>query len=289
MMTQSTGTIAGTRCVILEGDSMTDWHLAPQRASGARQSDSNAPSTETWRGHGGKASWIAALTQGWSEGRQRIEGAIQDVNLRGEAQRPRRKRTRGDNGDSLDITRVYCGDLDHAWERTSRGGHRTGRARIATVVVNITISAAQAPDDLFWRGAATVRAVDALEATGTRCRVIVAFQTMSAHAGVPCTISLAVAKDHNDPLDLDRLAHAVSHSCSLRYAAFRSYEHAKDVGALSGGYGYPQYAPLSTLKGSRLMDAAEQIIEVDPSITSQYTAQRWLAENEVLRAVEVAS
>jgi hypothetical protein len=166
---------------------------------------------------------VAALADtGWQRGVDRITEAMEGITDAVTPKSVRRRRVWSDQGDALDIHRVYSGQLDTAWTRTVRS---PANARILqTVVVDSLDSGGVSADVIFWRGAAVVTLADRLQAAGYAVEVVSAWTGKVSSTGerMVCRV---VCKPHSAPLDLPTLAATVA--CP---AFFRMLGHAWQVG-----------------------------------------------------------
>ena len=116
-------------------------------------------------------------------------------------------------GDVVDIGRYLTGEPEH-WLTEADGDN--GRARVVKIVANTCVSAAVQPEVMCQRGAAILAAIDAIEASGTRCEVWCGYSAKK-HGSYEKLDILVPVKYAGQPLDQDRLAFAlVSPSFSRR-------------------------------------------------------------------------
>lgn len=108
------------------------------------------------------------LTHGWREGAERL-AAMQRPEV-GIGRTNRRRRVRGDHGDSLDPHAVMRGDLGRAWERTRRTESKA--PLFVTIWANCGLMGKTSAEQAFWRGAAIVAICDALTLAGHQVEVI---------------------------------------------------------------------------------------------------------------------
>lgn len=121
------------------------------------------------RWYGVPASKIAdTLAAGWREGAERL-ATMQRPEV-GIGRTNRRRRVRGDHGDSLDPHAVMRGDLSRAWERTKRT--ETKSPLFVTVWANLGLRSEVSAEAAFLRGAAIVALCDALTLAGHQVEVI---------------------------------------------------------------------------------------------------------------------
>ena len=156
------------------------------------------------RGITSKPQVARIMNEGWSEGAARLTQALDSISIP-PAQSVRRRREWGDQGDELDMQRVYNGALDQAWRRMSRR-RGSGRRRVH-VFTDICAPNQITADALFWRAAATVKLVDLLSKAGYNVE-------MSAHIRLSerrnkVHVSYTV-KPALGPLDLASVAGAVA-------------------------------------------------------------------------------
>lgn len=117
------------------------------------------------------------LRRGWEEGTNKILDLADRI--RDAIPHPygsRRVLTWQDQGDSVDMGRVYSGNLDKAWRSSPRRRERA--PRVISLDVDVGENCMIGADDLFWSGAAAVALTDALEDAGYRVEL---FATSSTH------------------------------------------------------------------------------------------------------------
>lgn len=206
------------------------------------------------------------VAHGWPEGRKRAQQLQGEINLPRPKSRKRRRRF-ADTGDTIDMDRVRNGQLDRAWQRTSRQ-IKNSPAHVL-IAVNIGVSARQDSDELFWRGAAALTLVDHLTGAGYNVRVILAGQGwLTDRDKTPyletCTIKSALAR-----VDYGTLVTAVCHPATVRgymYAARLRGSRTK----INQGLGIPDRSPLPTT----LAYSNEQMIEIPGSVASKHSAEQ---------------
>jgi hypothetical protein len=116
-------------------------------------------------------------------------------------------------GDVVDIGRYLTGEPE-CWLTEQDG--ENGRARVVKFLFNVCCSAAVQPEAMISRGAAILAAIDAIEASGTRCEVWFGYSAKKHCEEEQLDIVVPV-KYAGQPLDQDRLAFALaSPSCSRR-------------------------------------------------------------------------
>ncbi len=157
------------------------------------------------------------VNDGWPEGRERLNELRSQIGTIELAPQDRRRRmTRSDMGDSLDIHAVYAGRLDIAW-RTAKRRNTQGPQHI-DLCANMLCSGNEHSDVLFWRGAAATILTDLLESAGYVVRLAIVFGGVLRGAEqVSCRI---IVKSHDMPFDV------TSVSATLLPGFFRALGHA---------------------------------------------------------------
>lgn len=158
---------------------------------------------EEWFGMSTADDVRAAIAQGWPDGVKRTFEALQALELR-RATSIRRKRTRGAMGDELDMQRVYRGDLANAWALTAKRAV-TGSS-VVRVYVDVGARSVVRPGQLFWRGAAALVVIDALQAAGYAVEVIAGMTGKYENTTEHTMKHTVTVKESGAPLDLNALA-----------------------------------------------------------------------------------
>lgn len=165
---------------------------------------------------------ITLLRAGWPSGQDKVRKlvtAADDIQLPQSFDR-RRRLTRGDQGDHLDISAVMRGRHDIAWTTAKR--QPTRAPSFITIVINQIIRSQEEQDIVTWRGAVAVALSELLEARGFRCKLVVARGGRTNPAdGMGEKFSCRVTvKDHGMPLDETTVA-ACLHPCVPRKLGIR--------------------------------------------------------------------
>lgn len=127
----------------------------------------------------------------------------------------RRKRRRDDHGDTLDIHRVWDGQLDKAWDRPMRTERMMPNTKRITVAFDVTANACVSNSQAMWRAALCTLLCDSLARAGRIFEIWVVDSTSNPFsawgAGVPKRLwSAWCVKKTADPLVLDRICAMVS-------------------------------------------------------------------------------
>lgn len=262
---------------------------------------------EVWYGAKTAGEAMNHAIHGWPAGAERIRKMMDSI----DAPPPvnvKRKLTRGDQGDELDIHAVYRGGLDQAWSRRRR--HQARGRMSVRLVVHLGGSKHMQSEPMFWRGAAAVKATELLEEAGYRVELIAVDFHCSMDSGGFFTdgdpklegqeinaYGSMIVKDSGQSLDIEQVAGVVCNAGFFRTFGFRSayamMEHTIRPTIING---------MKTLKdGSRVVSKSRFIsrchvgmgnvtelgkladdgtltIEVRKSIETHDSAERWVRE-----------
>jgi hypothetical protein len=174
---------------------------------------------KTWYGAGCKTGEDVErkISSGWQEGMSMFNAFLPEIEDRDTVPHDRRRRlTRGDMGDSVDVGAVYAGRFQTAWTRATRRDIRAPQR--LDILANMLCSGGEDPSVLMWRGIAAAALADKLETAGYMVRIVVGFGgTAESGERVSCRITV---KDHGKPLDV------ASTSAVLLPGFFRALGHA---------------------------------------------------------------
>lgn len=179
------------------------------------------PYTPTrWLGASSACEAANRVTHGWPEGAQRVKEQMESLEITAPMS-VRRRRTRTDQGDELDVHRVYRGDLDHAW--TARKRREVRSPVLVRLVAQVNLLADMEAEALFWRGAAIVKLADLLVDAGYNVEIVGAVAT-SKIARTPTDYCVTFPlKESTQPLDIEQLAGVVCNAGFHRLFGFRAY------------------------------------------------------------------
>lgn len=162
------------------------------------------------------------IRTGWPELRQKLERMMYGIEL-ALPQYPtaatvrRRKRHRDDHGDSLDMGRVWNGQLDTAWERPVRTEREAQSTKRVTLAFDVTANASVNNDMAMWRAALCMLLVDSLARAGRTLEIWVidssgtpftwgGVTTFQGSTRTPQRLwSAWRVKGTGDPINMDRL------------------------------------------------------------------------------------
>lgn len=173
-----------------------------------------------WGVEGDTKAVDKVIDEGWPEGVARLSQMADSLTIP-PAVSIKRRRARGDQGDELDIHRVYRGQLDTAWSRRQRKVARAPRHidLLAITSANCHVKA----EAMFWRGAAITRLADLLDEAGYRVRIRGAEIGTGVDArGKFDQVTDWVIKDYDEPLTLTNVAASACLAGFFRRVGFAS-------------------------------------------------------------------
>lgn len=202
---------------------------------GARWCGATWQQTREWTTHG--APQLA----------ERLSGMLARIELPEDYTRPemqrRRRRTRGDFGNEVDIHAVYQGRCDRAWDRMHVEAVPTEGNRLVHVVIDLSAAAVVSAYDGLWRAAAAMRIYDALLRLGKSVAISVydagihmMESPMEDNPNGTMMVSVRV-KDYGQPLREDMLA-ATTVMPFLRHVLYTAPFNGTGIQP-SGNLGFP--------------------------------------------------
>lgn len=198
----------------------------------AKEFEPNAHRPSTWLGAPTFQAAAARVTHGWPEGAERVRRNMADIEINAPMS-VKRRRSRADQGDELDIHRVYRGDLAHAWSARTRREVRS--PLLVRIVVQTNLLAATAFEDMFWRGAACAKFADLLVDAGYNVEIIGAVATESMGGRDGEYLVTFPLKEATAPLDIESLCGVVCNAAFHRMFGFRMYQYLANVPMRIGG------------------------------------------------------
>lgn len=227
--------------------------------------------TDDWLGAPSVAVLKERLTQGWPEGANKLQQiATRDIN----PMSIRRRRTRGDQGDEVDMQAVWRGDLSRAWTRTRRQT-RAGTNRAVTLMCMLSDSCGVTADTLFWRGASVLKLADALTSSGYSVAILGCVTSGNAAVGKEVnTAQFVEIKATDSPLDLSALAALTAMPGWFRTQGFAGITLACDLADAEADscLGYPVNHKATEYAS---MLGIENVI-VQPNVNSKADAEKWI-------------
>ena len=159
---------------------------------------------------------------GWPEGLAELRREL-DVLSVPRLRNVRRRKARADFGDAVDMQAVYSGNLARAWETTRREAGTQAKDQHVTVVANLSVACKVRAQDVFWRGAAAMRIVDALLESGRNVQVFAYDYVRGDLMRKPYDESAYAfkVKDYGQHIAPERLAFALCLPAVLRWYIFK--------------------------------------------------------------------
>jgi hypothetical protein len=209
----------------------------------------------------------------------RIERLLSDITAPAPQSRRRRPR-RSDQGDDLDMSRVWQGDLEHAWTQVKRE-QAVGPARVL-IVVDIAASASTSSDSMALRGAAALALATALQASGYTVSITAIAQSeLIEHERTLATTEITVLEPGQE-IDLHKLANLLASALLFRGVVLdHNLRTAKNK--LAGGIGYRPSTPQEKVADTTGYDKVCTITRFG----STTEARDWVA-NEIKKLGEIS-
>jgi hypothetical protein len=211
---------------------------------------------------------------GWPEGVERLR-KMRAADLSA-AQSVKRVRCRSDQGDELDIHRVWSGRFDQAWSATTRG--KRTHTRHVHILATTQAACSIDQDSVYWRGAAATRLADALENAGYSVAITgltVAGDTNEDYNKV--TFAYPV-KGYDQPLSLANVAAALCCVAWHRILGFTAF--VSIPGTTHSYYGMNRDEVIEGLieDYAKHRLAGEHVIKLPSNMWSEKKATEWLNE-----------
>ena len=139
----------------------------------------------------------------------------------------RRRVHYGEQGDELDIHRVYRGEFDKAWRYTKKQ-KALGGSRNITILVNLGANCNITSEDLGWRGIASLKIADTLTNAGYNVRLLgYSVGLDDCNNKTHNALTTVPIKDFDEGLDVTKLAAIMCRGAFFRTVIFA----ARTVGA----------------------------------------------------------
>lgn len=232
-------------------------------------------------------SWLGAsvdtlnqrLVEGWPEGVRKLEELstreINPVSIR-------RRRTRGDQGDELDMQAVWRGDLSRAWTKTRRQS-RAGGFRTVTLICNLSDSCGVSASELYWRGAAVLKLADALTAAGYGVGIYGSINVRGcSEDSTVSQCQFVEIKATDSPLDLSQLASLTAMPGWFRTRGFAGIIAACDLAGKKycSSLGRPEHDNIDSY--AEMLGLTNAFIQ--GKVNNKDSAEKWI--DEVMAKVE---
>lgn len=161
-----------------------------------------------------------------------VEGLSRGVNLFGEIQPPKlpsykRKRCKGMTGHTLNITSLYNGNFNKAWNTAKKipTSDRTKRSGKVNIIVQINAYSNVSPEQFFWRGVVGCLLAKALQKSGRNVSIYAGSSSKEQFEfeEFKYSVTLVKLKDYGYPLEMERLFAMTATSAFFRYYIFKAY------------------------------------------------------------------
>ncbi len=165
------------------------------------------------------AEAIALMRDGWKEGTEKIRAIARKLaSSIPQAKSLRRRQSWMEDGDSLDVDRVFDGS-DKPYRATAR--REVSGPREVNLMALYGGCGGHSAEELFWQGSVSAVLSDLLEDAGYSVRVSGIYVGAGDTNGGAFAIE-TVLKDYDEPLRLDTVAAVLSHAGIFRSFSFRN-------------------------------------------------------------------
>lgn len=231
---------------------------------------------ESWRGCATFAILIDHLRNGWQGLHEQMTKMMEGIELdlpifpTLTTQR-RRKRSRDDHGDSIDMTRVWNGQLDTAWDRPKRVEKVIVNTKRVTLVFNVAAWVGVKHSEALWRAALATLLSESLVKAGRTLEIWAIHSSEGVINGPTGLWRAWCVKRAHDPLSIDRL-------CSMTTVGF-----ARTCGFLAAhcgpytvrpSYGHPATYGLSASLEER-RELGETVIRIDDCFSREQVIEEY--------------
>ena len=181
--------------------------------------DSGNTNRSWWGVSGGSKNFRAVARKGYPEGVAAVRKLAGTIHSK--LKRPkvlRRKRTKGEFGDEIDIHAVNMGSLDRAWTRTQRAP-RVGKKKI-TLLVQVGANAGVHADNMFWGPVTALVLAEELVKARYAVEIIACSPVTSPFVSKNERLGMIKVKNFHQPINLNSLS-IMTLGGFLRYFAFK--------------------------------------------------------------------
>lgn len=195
----------------------------PQHIDSHRHDTFTARAAMSWYGcEDGFDGCMRRVETGWPELRRTLHEMMKDVELElpvfpTQSEVRRRKRKWMDQGDTLNIQRVWNGQLETAWQKPVRVNRMQPNTKRVTLAFDVSANGAVSNDQAMWRAALSQLLCDSLARAGRVFEVWVVDGTVgafnqgwSARSKPQHLWAAWCVKQTQDPLVLDRMCSMLS-------------------------------------------------------------------------------
>ena len=221
-------------------------HCANPTPAGFAGSPASRESGSDWTGTKNFQAAMDLARKGWAEGLEKIKAMSEEI-WKVVGQEIKKQTFQYDVcGDVVDVDRYLSGEPENMIQFTEE--QAVGHGKVIKIWVNTVASAGVTTETMFYRGAAVVALVDALEKLGFSCEVATIDAISERWTGDKNVLRYNVTlRSAGEALDLDRLAFALANASWFRRLIFSAME--QESPALrrqfrigTGSYGCPEEA-----------------------------------------------
>jgi hypothetical protein len=164
--------------------------------------------------------FVEFINRGWSEGAWRMREAMDAIAING-VRSIRRRQIWTDQGDEIDIGRVYNGQLDQAWRGMVRRLGAGGQTHVR-ILTHVGALGEVRHEDFLWRGAVACLLTDALEEAGYRVELMGYTNANGVFDNQKngSAAALFPIKGYDEALDIERVAAVTGHAGFHRTVVF---------------------------------------------------------------------
>lgn len=243
--------------------------LAMEYASnGAHDARWYVPERPGITGNTGAQAFIRAAN--YPEGAARIAKLAAAIEAP-EAVTVRRRPRWEDQGDEVDMQRVWAGNLDHAWRRTRRTAVLgPSRVRIAVPIYGYGGMSSMV---LAWRGVCGVALADRLTEAGHSVEIVAYEASIPKDGAARVSVQTMVVKAYESPLDMGFLAAMIGCPAFSR-GVLIPYFYAQSARAIEDGVAQGSPPLLRDVKTPH----ADSVWLVPTTVKNADTARAWIAD-----------
>ena len=215
------------------------------------------------------------INSGWNEGAEKLSTLSEGISSP-EIDSVKRRVLWTDQGDELDMARVYSGQSDQAWRTTRR--RNTRQPRFFHIAVELFHTARIESAHMFYPGAAALVLADLLTQAGHQVKISAIMHARNAGTdeGKNAEILTAIVgvKDYADPVNLASLAASTALPAFFRMMGISwSYRHYRKPSEM--GCNYHVEIPASIIPA----DDQTQVFVASNKVLDLRAARQWIVDS----------
>ena len=219
--------------------------------------------------------YMELLKTGWPEGADKALDLSKEISNADMSKLDnisvKRRRTRGSQGDYLNMEKVYSGRLEEAWTTFAR--NRVIKSRRISLICGWGGNCGRSSEELFWTGAVALALTNLWERAGYRVNIkalSVARWDDRSLSGIQMQV-----KEHGQPVNPGFLAAMLCHPAGFRKIAFLGKAQST-TSTVTTLLGYPQAPHSLDITQSRFVDPQSVVLD---KVYSKEDAIKSLARN----------